>query len=439
MSNLIYILFLKLFAVAFRIAAFFNIKARLGVQGRKNTFKKIRSNPVSLNQQLIWMHCASLGEFEQGRPVLEALKQKYPDTSIALSFFSASGYEVMKNYKGADQVFYLPLDSSFNAKKIVDALNPTLVLWVKYEFWHYYLHELKQRNIPVILVSGIFWENFTFFKWYGGIWRKMLGCFTHFFVQNESSKDLLATIGVHEQITVSGDTRFDRVIEIAGKFEPIPLIESFCANSKILVAGSTWEDDEAELTHYVKANPQKKFIIAPHEIDGENIKDVQKEFANAILYSELLNQQQQTTVPDRQEITGDDDSVNKSPQIIPNVLIIDNVGMLSRLYHYADITYVGGGFGAGGVHNVLEAAVYGKPVIYGPEFEKYSEAIDLVACGGAITVKNALELESVLNELWGDENLLLIKGDAAKNYVRSNAGATYKIVQFIQENRLLTS
>jgi len=438
-SNLIYNLFLKLFAAAFRIAALFNNKARLGVQGRKNTFKKIPLNPVSHNQQLIWMHCASLGEFEQGRPVLEALKQKYPGVTIALSFFSASGYEVMKDYKGADQIFYLPLDSSFNAKKIVDALNPSLVLWVKYEFWRYYLHELKRREIPVVLVSGIFWENDSFFKWYGSLWRKMLGCFTHLFVQNESSKDLLKTVGVHEQVTVSGDTRFDRVIEIAEKFEPIPLIESFCGDSKIFVAGSTWEDDEAELTHYVKAHPQIKFIIAPHEINAENIKDVRKEFANTILYSELLNQHQQTTVPDIREATGEDDFVNKTSKTLPNVLIIDNVGMLSRLYHYADITYVGGGFGAGGVHNVLEAAVYGKPVIYGPEFEKYSEAIGLVECGGAITVQNALELESILNELWQDKNLLLTKGVAAKNYVHSNAGATDKIVQFIQENRLLTS
>ncbi len=393
------------------------------MKGRKNSYKELRSNPPSSNQALIWMHCASLGEFEQGRPLLESIKQKYPDVSIALSFFSSSGYEVMKNYKGADQVFYLPLDNPAKAKKIVDALNPSLVLWVKYEFWFHYLNELKTRNIPVLLVSGIFRDSNTFFKWYGGIWRKMLECFTHFFVQDETSKNLLATLGIHEGITVSGDTRFDRVIEIARKFEPLPVIEQFCGDNKILVAGSTWEDDEAELIHYAKANPQIKFIIAPHEIDKENIEDVRKEFTDAILYSELINQGQQTV---------DQEATHR-------VLIIDNVGMLSRLYHYADITYVGGGFGAGGVHNVLEAAVYGKPVLYGPEYERYAEAIGLVECGGGVPVESALDLEAVLKELWEDKNLLELKGAAAKNYVYSKAGATAKIIQFIQEKRLLTS
>ncbi len=435
MENFLYNIFLKLFAIVFRIAALFNNKARLGVKGRKNSWSKIRSISVKPNQKLVWMHCASLGEFEQGRPVLESLKQQYPDIVIALTFFSASGYEVMKNYQGADYIFYLPMDSSLNAKKIVSALNPALVLWVKYEFWHYYLHELKRRNIPVLLVSGIFWESFAFFKWYGGIWRRMLECFTHLFIQNESSKDLLATIGIHEHITVSGDTRFDRVLEIAQKFEPIPFIEEFCGNSKVLVAGSTWEDDEAELTHYVNSNPTIKFIIAPHEIDAENLKDVRKEFTNALFYSELLSEKGQPANKSI-EIKDSEQTIEK---ISPNVLIIDNVGMLSRLYHYADIAYVGGAFGAGGVHNVLEAAVYGKPVFYGPVFERYTEAIELVDCGGAITIQNALELESKLDELWNDKNLLLEKGRAAKNYVYSNSGATNKIVQLIQEKRLLTN
>ena len=438
MGSLLYNIFLKLYAVAFRIAALFNNKARLGIQGRKNIFTKIRSNTETSKQQLIWMHCASLGEFEQGRPVLESLKQKYPGTTIVLTFFSASGYEAMKNYKGADQIFYLPMDSSSNAKKMVDALNPSLVLWVKYEFWYYYLHELKRGNIPVLLISGIFRANQPFFKWYGGIWRKMLECFTHFFVQNETSGNLLTTAGIHENITVTGDTRFDRVIEIAEKFEPLPFIEQFCGDSKIVVAGSTWEDDEAELIHYVRANPKLKFIIAPHETDAENLKDVKKEFVNAIFYSELLTGNRQRANEQR-TTNNEHQTTNNEQQISPNVLIIDNVGMLSRLYHYADITYVGGGFGADGVHNVLEAAVYGKPVIYGPEFEKYSEAVGLIDCGGGTTIQNALELESVLNELWENENLLGAKGKAAKNYVYSNAGASNKIIQFIQEKRLLTN
>ncbi len=363
------------------------------------------------------MHCASLGEFEQGRPVIENIKNQYPQVKIVLSFFSPSGYEVQKNYAGADDVFYLPIDSKANAKKVVAAINPSLVLWVKYEYWFYYLEELKQQNIPLLLVSGIFRKSQPFFKWYGTSWQKALACFSHFFVQDSSSQNLLAGIGINKNVTVNGDTRFDRVIEIAEKFEPILLIKEYCGESKVIVAGSTWEDDEAELIHYVKANPQIKFIIAPHEIDADNLKDVQKEFAGSIFYSELLTTQ----------------SLNS------NVLIIDNVGMLSRLYQYADITYVGGGFGDDGVHNVLEAAVYGKPVIYGPEFEKFKEAIELTDCGGGFSISTALELEKVLTELWENEQVLKMAGEAAKNYVYSNSGASKKIMDYIQENRLLTN
>lgn len=419
-----YDIFLKLLALTFPVVALFNIKARLGVHGRKNVFSKIKANATPPNQQLIWMHCASLGEFEQGRPVLESLKQQFPHITIVLTFFSASGYEVMKDYKGADHIYYLPIDSSSNAKRMADALNPTLVLWVKYEFWYYYLHEFKKRNIPVLLISGIFWSKHSFFKWYGKIWRQMLLCFTHLFVQNETSGNLLAAIGILENVSVTGDTRFDRVIEIAEQFDPLPLIAKFCGDNKVLVAGSTWEDDEAELTHYVRANPQIKFIIAPHEIGAEDLKDVNKAFPGSIFYSTLINSQQQ--------------AINEEIKT-PHVLIIDNVGMLSRLYQYADVTYVGGGFGADGVHNVLEPAVYGKPVIFGPEYEKYSEAIGLVECGGGISIENALELENTLNELWKDETLLASMGNASKNYVYANKGSSEKIIHFIQEKRLLTS
>ena len=424
MDKVVYNIFIKVFTLFFKIAALFNIKARLGVQGRKTVFSRLKANATPPYQQVIWMHCASLGEFEQGRPVLESLKQQYPHITIVVTFFSASGYEVMKNYKGADHIYYLPMDSPSNAKRMIDALNPSLVLWVKYEYWYYYLHELKSRNIPVLLISGIFWSTHSFFKWYGKIWRQMLFCFTHLFVQNETSKNLLSTIGFRENVSITGDTRFDRVIEIAEQFEPLPLIAQFCGDSKVMVAGSTWQDDEAELTHYIRANPQIKFIIAPHEIDAENLKDVKEEFPDSIFYSTLINNQQKV--------------INKEIKI-PHVLIIDNVGLLSRLYQYADITYVGGGFGADGVHNVLEAAVYGKPVIYGPEYEKYSEAIGLVECGGGILIENALELESILNELWQNELLLATQGNASKNYVYANRGASKKIIQFIQEKRLLTS
>lgn len=379
------------------------------------------------------MHCASLGEFEQGRPVLEAIKKQSPQVKVVLTFFSPSGYEAMKSYKGADYIFYLPMDSASNAEKMIDAIMPDLVLWVKYEFWFYYLTELKRRNIPVLMVSGIFRESQPFFKWYGSLWRQMLGFFSHFFVQNDISKELLATAGIKENVSISGDTRFDRVIEIAEKFEPLPLIDKFCGSSKVIVAGSTWEEDEEELIHYVKANQEIKFIIAPHEIHEGNIIDVQKVFAGSVLYSSL------TTESAERETGNEQPERRNGKRETRNALIIDNIGMLSKLYRYAHITYVGGGFEDSGIHNVLEPAVHGKPVIYGPEYEKFAEAVDLIECGAGICINNALELEKVLAGLWSDEKLLQQKSEAAKNYVYSKAGATQKVVGYIYANRLLTN
>lgn len=422
---LLYHIFILFYSAGIRIAALWNAKAKLWVKGRQ-TFPSIDLQ----DKKNIWMHCASLGEFEQGRPLLEAVRQQYPGTKIILTFFSPSGYEVMKGYNGADYIFYLPMDSKRNAAKMIDVIQPTLVLWVKYEFWYFYLTELKRRNIPVLMVSGLFREGQPFFKWYGGIWRSMLQSFTHFFLQNESSKDLLLTAGIKNNTSVGGDTRFDRVIEIAEKFQPLPLIEKFCGNSKVLVAGSTWEEDEEELVHYVKSHPEIKFIFAPHEIDTENLKDVKKEFPGSIFYSELGMSPELL-------------ALSHEPSIIKhqtsNVLIIDNIGMLSKLYHYADIAYIGGGFGDDGIHNVLEAAVYGKPVLHGPEYEKFAEAAELVELDAAVPVSNALELEKILDELWADETLLKTKGTIARNYVYSKAGASQKIMDYIQENRLLTS
>ncbi len=410
-----------------------NPKAKLWVAGRK-----IFPSTQKGSKKTVWMHCASLGEFEQGRPLLEAIRKEYPQVKIVLTFFSPSGYEVMKNYNGANHIFYLPMDSAANADKMIDAITPDLVLWVKYEFWYYYLSAFKIRNIPVVMVSGIFRSSQPFFKWYGTMWREMLNCFSHVFVQNEISKELLASVGIKENVSIGGDTRFDRVIEIAERFEPLPLIEKFCGNSKVIVAGSTWEEDEEELIHYVKANPDIKFIIAPHEIHEGNIKDVQKEFTGSILYSTLASQHWPNTT-DHRLLTTDQRPTTNSQRETRNVLIIDNIGMLSRLYHYAHITYIGGGFEDSGIHNVLEPAVYGKPVIYGPEYEKFAEAVDLIDCGAGICINNALELEYWLNELWKDETLLQQKSKAAKNYVYSKAGATKKLMQYIQEKRLLIS
>ncbi len=420
LSKILYNLFLVLYSIGIRVASTWNPKAKKWVNGRKDIFALINSKLKTQNTKPIWMHCASLGEFEQGRPLLEELKNKNEKITIVLTFFSPSGYEVMKDYKGADFVFYLPMDSPVNANFFLDAVQPSLVLWVKYEYWFYYLDELKQRRIPTILVSGIFRESHPFFKWYGAIWRKMLGSFTHFFVQNEESKELLARLNFKSNVSINGDTRFDRVLEIADNFTPVPCIADFCGDSIIIVAGSTWEEDEIELIHFVKTHSGIKFIIAPHEIDEENLTDVKKEFPGSILYSEL----EQTTNNNKQTT---------------NVLIIDNIGMLSRLYNYATIAYVGGGFGADGVHNVLEAAVYGKPVIFGPVYEKFDEAIGLVDAGGAISINGPISLEEVLDSLINDEAERKRRGDAALKYVESNTGASKKIIQFIQENRLLTN
>jgi len=422
-SKLLYNLFLVLYAAGIRLVSAWNHKAKKWVQGRRDIFAVITGKRAGDNSSTIWMHCASLGEFEQGRPLLEALRQDHPGQKIVLTFFSPSGYEVMKDYKGADHIFYLPMDSAENARRFIDAVNPSLVLWVKYEYWFYYLSEIKKRNIPTILVSGIFRPGQPFFKWYGGIWKKMLETFTHFFVQNELSKQLLSTIGISNNVSINGDTRFDRVLEIAAGFTEVPHIGAFCGDSQVIVAGSTWDEDEIELLHFVKMNRQVKFIIAPHETDAENIKEVKAEFPDSILYSQLAKT----------------DPAGNNQQTLPNVLIIDNIGMLSRLYRYATITYVGGGFGADGVHNVLEAAVYAKPVVFGPVYEKFDEAIGLIAAGGGISIDGPVKLETIFSDLLTDEQDRKIKGEAAGNFVHENAGASAKIIRFIQEKRLLTS
>lgn len=415
---LFYTIFLKLYPVGIRIASLWNDKASLWIKGRKNIFEKAGAilSDNKENAPVIWMHCASLGEFEQGRPLIEKIRSAYPMYQVVISFFSPSGYEIQKNFKGADHVFYLPQDSPSNAKKFIELIRPTLVLWIKYEFWYYYLHELKKNNIPTLLISGAFRESQPFFKSYGRFWRKMLTYFSYYFVQNEPSKILLEDITI-KNVIVSGDTRFDRVIAIAESFDNVPWLKEFCGDHKVIVAGSTWEDDEAELIHYAKANQHIKFIIAPHEIDKENLRDVKKEFHGSIFYSELDENTMQNT----------------------NTIIIDNIGMLSRLYKYAHIAYVGGGFGYDGLHNILEAAVYGRPVLFGPEVDKNFEAAELMEWGGGMIIKNALELENILTRLFGDEAELKQRGAAAKNYVYSNAGATKKIMEYIQENRLLTN
>ncbi|HQW85309.1 MAG TPA: glycosyltransferase N-terminal domain-containing protein [Ferruginibacter sp.] len=419
MSKTLYDIFLKLYSSGAHTASLWNNKAAKWVNGRKNVFSEINNKLNHFTHRPVWMHCASLGEFEQGRPLLEAIKINYPQQPIVLTFFSPSGFEVMKDYKGVDCIFYLPMDSALHAKKFLDAVNPSLVLWVKYEYWFYYLQELKKRSIPILLVSGIFRNGQPFFKFYGKIWRRMLASFTHLFVQNDESKNLLMQLGFTDNVSINGDTRFDRVLEIAGHFVSVPFIEEFCGTAKVLVAGSTWEEDEIELLHFINTNPQIKFIIAPHEINKENINDVKDEFPHSVLYSDLQA------------------AISKHP--LPNVLIIDNVGMLSRIYKYASVTYVGGGFGADGVHNVLEAAVYGKPVVFGPVYEKFDEALSLIQAGGGISIDGPVKLDAVLKNLLDNDDKCNKMGKLAKLFVHEQAGASEKILKYIHEKRLLTS
>ncbi len=446
MTIVLYNLFLWLYQFCIRIISPWNPKAAAWINGRRGVFKTIMQADIR-GEKRIWMHCASLGEFEQGRPVIESLRKLYPDITIIVSFFSPSGYQIRKNYTGADHIFYLPMDSAVHARRWVELVKPNMVLWIKYDYWYYYLRELRMRKIPVLLVSPLFRPDQPFFKWYGNIHRLMLDSFHAFFVQNEESKKLLESLDIKQSVFVSGDTRFDRVIDIAEAFEPIPVIADFCGNHQVIVAGSTWEEDEEELDHYANTHPEIRFIIAPHEIEADHLKDIESLFRNTIRFSALENQYS-TLNAERISMNAEvqstvENSASDIPRsafsVQPNVLIVDNIGMLARLYFYADICYVGGGFGDDGVHNVLEAAVYSKPVITGPVIEKYIEVMELADAGGVVIIDNALEAESVFSRLLNNKEEYSFHGNAARNYVYARRGATEKIIRYIQENRLLTS
>ena len=419
MGLFFYNFFLVLYVAGIRIAAIFNKKARLWLDGRNDIFSKLRSwrNAVPASEKVIWMHSASLGEFEQGRPVLSAVKEKYPGYKILVTFFSPSGYEVQKNFIGAEGVFYLPADGKENAERFIDIINPSMVIWVKYEYWYYYLTTLHRRKIPVILISALFLREQPFFKWYGAIWKKMLDCFTAVFVQNEESFQLLKEKGTGRNVIVAGDTRFDRVIAIAENRSVLPVqVQNFCNGHRVIVAGSTWEEDEEVIVHYARVHTGIRFIIAPHEIDRERLMEIKKLFRGAVYYSEFI-----------------------ADHADGQVLIIDNIGMLSELYALADICYIGGGFTDSGIHNVPEAAVYGKPIVFGPAYEKFAEAIELVERNGAFCIENALQLEALLDKLFADESFLRSTGAITKKYIYEKKGATEKILHYIHENRLLIS
>jgi 3-deoxy-D-manno-octulosonic-acid transferase len=419
----LYQIFIGLYPLAAKILGWVNPKAKLWHRGRKGILKQIADALASNTKPIIWMHCASLGEFEQGRPVIEGLKKQYPNYRILLTFFSPSGYEIHKQYSGADFVFYLPMDSEKNAQQFLKIVNPSLAIFVKYEFWHFYLTALKKRQIPTILIAGVFRKDQLFFKWYGGFYKNLLHCFSAVFVQDQGSKALLHSIGIKKEVYLGGDTRFDRVIEIANVFSPIDPVAHFCNNSLVLVAGSTWFQDDETIAHFEKANPNIKFIIAPHDITHQRLQNCLTLYKNALLYSDYLAQ------------------LNNAGAVPHgfNTIIIDNVGMLSKLYHYASVSYIGGGFGADGIHNCLEAAVHYKPVLFGPVYNKYIEAVGLIEAGGATSIKDALEFESVAKKLFGNEESRKTMGQLAGNFVHAHKGASAKIIAYIQEKRLLTS
>jgi 3-deoxy-D-manno-octulosonic-acid transferase len=406
----IYRIGLIFYSIAVSIFSLFNEKAKLWLVGRKKIFARIESSLVK-KEKLAWFHCASLGEFEQGRPLIEAYKSNYPDHTILLTFFSPSGYEIRKNYDKADYIFYLPLDSPKNAKRFLNITKPDIVFFIKYEFWHFYIDEIGKRKIPLFLVSGIFRKDQRFFKWYGTAFRKMLKNFTCFFLQNESSQTLLKNIGFNNTI-ITGDTRFDRVFTIAQTTKVLPLVEKFKEQNPVLILGSSWQSDEGLILKYInETNHKLKLIIAPHEVSPENISRILKGVASnktLIKYSEA----------------------NDSIISTADVLLIDSIGLLSSLYKYGNIAYIGGGFGKG-IHNILEAATFGLPVIFGPNHKKFKEATDLLLLGGAKSVSNYSELKVLLDECFSNPQQMQSNGKISSDYILKNKGATKKISEYI--------
>jgi len=404
--RIIYNLAIRTFSFFIFVASVFNLKARLFRTGRRDLFKQIREM-VNPEEGVIWFHCASLGEFEQGRPVIESIKTEKPGQKILLTFFSPSGYEVRKKYGLADYIFYLPYDTKKNAEQFIRLVNPEMVIFVKYEFWYHFIHTLSRKNIPVYLISANFRPNQVFFRWYGGFFRQILQLFTHLFVQNHRSRELLSFLPT-DRVTVSGDTRFDRVHAIANQHRNLPVIETFKQDRFTLVAGSTWKEDEDLLIRYINEHGKgQKWILVPHEIHEDHINRMLRSLEKpAVRFSEA---------------EGTDSTK-------ADVLIIDNIGMLSSLYFYGDIAFIGGGFGKG-IHNILEAAAYGIPVLFGPDYKAFQEAIDLVKLEGAFAIESYEELMNILQQLTGDREYLKNSGCIARDYVKTNLGATKSIVE----------
>lgn len=408
---LLYNICMAIYALLIRLVAPFNKKARLWCDGRKGMMERMRQ-AIGDTENIVWIHVSSLGDFEQGRPLVDYIKANYPDHKILLTFFSPAGYEVRKNYPNADYVFYIPVDTRREVRHFLDIVHPKITIFVKYEFWLNMLAELRKRKISTFIVSAIFRRNSIFFNPFGGIWREALRTFSTLFVQDEKSKALLAEIGI-DNVVVAGDTRFDRVITIAENAKRIEIIEQFKGNKQLFVAGSTWRPDENILLPLINENPDIKFVIAPHEMENSRIERILHEVkGGAVRYTQLTN-----------------DFADKQ------VLILDTVGLLSRVYGLAEWAYIGGGFGAG-IHNTLEAAVYGLPVAFGTKYHKFKEACDLIELGAGCSVANAEELKAWFAELKSDCDYCARLSAIAKAYVGQHKGSTDMVINAIFSRKL---
>lgn len=405
---MLYNIAMYLYKAGVWIASHFNRKVRAMWEGEKRAYEKI-GNMMSHRHPYLWFHAASLGEFEQGRPIIEAIRSSHPEYRILLTFFSPSGYEVRKSYGGADIVCYLPLDTPRNAQRFLSLIEPKMAFFIKYEFWYNYLNLLKERNIPIYSVSSIFRPGQVFFRKYAKNYSKVLNCFTHFFVQNEQSRKLLANIGI-TNVTISGDTRFDRVLEIKKRSKELPIIDAFVKNAKhVFVAGSSWQPDEDIFIHYFNRHSSWKLIIAPHVISEERVANIRKKIDGvSVRYT--------TTTLERAENA--------------KVLVVDCFGLLSSIYRYADVAYVGGGFGAG-IHNLLEAAVWSKPIFFGPNNDRFQEAQELKESGGGIEIMSATDFKERMDAYLSSPQQMAEDGQKAGQYVASKSGATQQILSAI--------
>ncbi len=402
--NFLYNIAMSATAWGMRLASPWHHKAKLTVQGQKRTIPYLKDT-LDTDGVYIWIHAASLGEFEQGRPLIEKIREEQPDAKILLSFYSPSGYEVRKNYDKVDAVCYMPVDTPRRVKEFLDVVKPKMAIFVKYEFWGNFLEQLKQRNVPTYIISSIFRPNQSFFKPWGGMFRKMLSCFTHLYVQDEESRELLHGIGI-DNVTVCGDTRLDRVLQIRAQAKEFPAISQMVVGSKnVMVMGSSWQPDEDIVIPYFNSHPEMKLIIAPHEFDENRLEAMMARIKRPVARYTQLEGIDPATL---------------------DCMIIDCFGILSSLYRYGTISYVGGGFGSG-IHNVPEAAVYGIPVIFGPKHEKFREAVELNACGGGFAISDAHQCHEVLDKLLGDKQALEDAGSAAINYIEAHTGATQQI------------